>query len=129
MSKLAAPVLTQGYFVTSYEATSTGYYQVVLGSEKDGTSRMVTVEQSGQGGSNVYHYEVSTDHGRNWVGDSPTHFEAWLAEQIPFAAATMRELDFDDLAVLAEERSMEWPDIVVMAICDGVEMRRIPVAK
>lgn len=123
-------VLTDGYFVTNFEATSTGYYHLMLaGSDKDGTTRMVSVEQSGQGGCNLYRYEVSSDMGMNWHADTAAHFDAWLATNADMAITTMTELGFEDLAAAVQNRDSEWQDIVIMAICDAIETRKIPAPR
>ncbi len=135
MATTASQVLTDGYFVTNYQATTTGYYHIMFGGTERGskTTRMVTVEQTGRGGSNLYRHDVSHDLGMNWEAESPAHFDAWLAEQIPFAAATMRALGFEDFAEVVEARGTvtptEWQDIVCMAICEAIESRQIPAPR
>lgn len=122
---MTTDILTPAFIITNVETTSTGYYFVEFVSA-DGT-RMASATQEGRGGSNLYQYGLKAD--GEWGWDTAEAFNAWLAENADYAIENMKELDFADLAAVVERREMDWQDIVVMAILDAVDMRKVRVHK
>lgn len=107
-------MLTKGFTVVDYQATPSGYYQI---SFRNVAGQTITATQHGRGGCNFY-----TPH------TLKAELDEWLDANAQIAIDGMNEMGFPELAQTVETRGVEWYDIVVMAIADAIEMRRIRVA-
>lgn len=103
--------LAAGFKVIDFQATPSGYYQIIFRSDKGET---VVVTQHGRGGSNFTTPPLAS-------------FEIWLGANDQMAIDSMDEMGFHDLAVAVAERTFEWQDTVVLAIANAVEMGLVRV--
>ena len=106
-------MLTEGFTVIDYQATPSGYYQISFRST-DG--RAITATQHGRGGCNMYSPFFMLE-----------EFKTWLDSNAQIAVDEYTAMGFDDLAQTVRDRGLEWYDMVVTAICDGIDMRKIRV--
>ena len=100
--------LFPGFDIVDYQATPSGYYQIAFRSS-NGT---IVATQHGRGVCNMY-----SDYGKMFE-----EFKAWLASNDVPATLYLVNDGFPDLAKTIRDRGPEWYDIIVMSMCDWIEM-------